>query len=721
MIEIFQTAIGHHQAGRLDPAERGYQEVLRSDPGQPDALHMLGVVLHQRGRHREALGYLDRAVRASPDAAPVHSNLGEVYRVLGEFDLAETHLRRAVGLNPTGHEAVYNLGLLARQRGQDDEAVSHFESAVGRNPYWPPAFLALGDLHRDAGRVPEALAAYREGVRLNPTAARLHNNLGALLIDDGQPGAALPHCREAVRLAPDHAEAAANLGRALTAEGRFDEARPVLERAVRQNPGLALGYAGMATLSAAEGQPGSGAEWARQAVGRDPANPAYHAQLAGLLYESDRAGEAVAEFREAVRLAPSDPVLRNGLGYILQDVGKAEAAAAEYREAIRLRSGYADAYVNLGILLIETGDRAEAEAAFRSALAVDPRHPEGLSGLALATGGRLDAGEEDAAEESLAAPEVPDRRKAVLGFGLAHAADRRGEYDSAASLAAAANRRMGELARRAGRSYSPDEHRQYVDAIIQVYSQAHFDRICGWGSKSDRPVFVLGLPRSGTSLVEQILASHPQVFGAGELNLMRDCYRAIPGLAGRTAPGIECISDLTPESAATLAARYLDGLDQLAPSFRFVIDKMPDNYLMVGLISTLFPKATVVHVRRDVRDVAVSCWMTHFKHIQWANSPDGITSRVREYGRLMDHWRAVLPGRLLEIDYESVVEDVEGQARRLLDRLGLDWHESCARFHETRRTVRTASMVQVREPVYSRSVQRWLQYKRNLLWLGSVQ
>jgi hypothetical protein len=289
--------------------------------------------------------------------------------------------------------------------------------------------------------------------------------------------------------------------------------------------------------------------------------------------------------------------------------------------------------------------------------------------------------------------------------------DARGNFARAADLAARANAALKEESRRLGQAFDPEEHRAYVEQIMRAYAPDHFERTRRWGLETDVPVFVLGLPRSGTSLVEQILASHPQVFGAGELSFMRDIYRSLPGLVGRKAPGIECVGGLTPEMVRTLASQYLDRVRMQAPFATRIVDKMPDNYLMLGLIVTLFPNARIIHTRRDVRDVGLSCWLTHFKNIRWACDLEHIGVRIREYLQLMDHWRRVLPGRMLEVDYEQLVADLEPAARKMIDWLGLPWEPSCLDFHRTKRVVRTASMAQVREPIYRRSVNRWRNYR----------
>jgi hypothetical protein len=319
-----------------------------------------------------------------------------------------------------------------------------------------------------------------------------------------------------------------------------------------------------------------------------------------------------------------------------------------------------------------------------------------------------------AAEWVLAHPRVPGQRRAVLQYGLAQVFDARGQYGRAAEYARQANEYHLEAACRRGSPYDPAEHRAYVGQLIATFSPAHFERVRGWGLETDVPVFVVGLPRSGTSLAEQILASHPRVHGAGELTDMRAAYRRIPSLVGRQAPGVECVDALNRDAVRSLATGYLDRVRRLAPAAERVVDKMPDNYLMLGLIATLFPRARVIHLRRDLHDVGLSCWLTHFKHIRWACDLEHIGTRAREYLRLMEHWRRALPLPMLEIDYEEIVADLEGSARKLVAWCGLEWDPACLAFHRTKRVVRTASMTQVREPLYARSVGRWKHYREVL-------
>jgi hypothetical protein len=222
----------------------------------------------------------------------------------------------------------------------------------------------------------------------------------------------------------------------------------------------------------------------------------------------------------------------------------------------------------------------------------------------------------------------------------------------------------------------------------------------------------LGLPRSGTTLVEQILASHSQVCGAGELQLARASYEHLPELLERSDDPADCVPLLDVASLQRLAHRHLEGLRAADPRDHLrIIDKMPENYLFLGLLAAMFPRATFIHCRRDLRDVAVSCWMTDFREIPWANSPEHIVHRFGHYLKLMEYWRAELPVAIHHVDYEEAVTNLEGVARRLVSACGLDWEPACLEFHGTQRPIRTASVSQVRQPVYRKSVGRWKNYE----------
>ena len=269
-----------------------------------------------------------------------------------------------------------------------------------------------------------------------------------------------------------------------------------------------------------------------------------------------------------------------------------------------------------------------------------------------------------------------------------------------------------------GHVFDAARHAGFLDARRRVFTKGFFAAREGFGVGSEKPVFIIGLPRSGTTLVEQILASHPEVHGAGELrDIPVTAIRRTPPLAGGEKPYPDCVSDLSAVQVEALATEQLGRLDARAgkPASR-VIDKMPFNFLHLGLIRLMFPNAQIIHCRRDLRDVGLSCFMTNFADAHaWTTDLSDIADYANAYASLMDHWRSVLPAdAMAEVDYEALVADQEGESRRLVEHLGLDWDPACLAFHETGRVVTTASRAQVRRPMYATSVGRWRNWQAEL-------
>jgi tetratricopeptide (TPR) repeat protein len=700
-----QTALAHHQAGRLDEAVRVYQALLARDPDHADALHLLGVAAHQQGDPARAAELIGRAVALRPDVAAFHCNLAEARRALGEPERAAACCRTALHLQPDYPEAANNLGLALHALGRAAEAVEQFRRALRLRPGFALAHNNLGNALRDQGDLSGAADHFRQALALDPALAEAHSNLGQTLLEGGRAEEAVSHCREAVRLRPRLAEAHNNLGNALRELGRLAEARLCYAEALRLDPGLAMVHNNMGQAVQEQGDPGGAIAWYQQALARDATAARFHANLAGALAEQERYDEAAAHCRTALTLDANHAEAHAGMAGLFREQGEHDQALAHYREAVRLKPDLAAAHSDLGSLYEELGRLDEARAAWREALRLRPAHAPALADLATHLRADLPDEEVHALRGLIARPEMAPARRAALHFALAHVLDARGEPREAGDHLRRANALRKDDAERRGLGYDPAAHERFVDGLIAAFTPDFFARVRGLGADSTRPVFVVGLPRSATTLTEQILASHPLVFGAGELRLARETFEALPAERLASADG---------NALRRLAGQYLDGVARREPSRPRVVDKMPDNYLYLGWAQALFPRAAFVHCRRDLRDVAVSCWMTNFRHIRWANDPGHIAHRFGQYARLIDHWRRVLPVPLLEIDYEETVADLEGVARRLVAWCGLDWDPACLRFHETSRPVRTASVTQVRRPISARSVGRWKNYEEDL-------
>ena len=482
-----------------------------------------------------------------------------------------------------------------------------------------------------------------------------------------------------MELDPRGATSCHNLGKLRQQQGWFEEAARWFERAHSIQFDPARYHANHGSLWAAREQYDESARCYRSALAHDPNLAEAHQGLGEALLELGLPGEAETCFREALRIAPALPYPWLGLASLFAERGDLELSCQAARAALARRSHLADAYVRLAYNLK----------------------------------GRLPVTDLETMEAMLQRKYLTDEGRSRLLFALAGVLDERGDHAGAALRLEPAN--VLQASARAGRGQveGPDVYSRFIDRITAAFTPELIARGRGWGEYDPRPVFVVGLPRSGTTLIEQILASHPKVHGAGELPDVRRVFESLPTLVGLPwANAFDALAGLDPISTRAAARGYLDRLEcRCAPTSVRIVDKMPDNVDLLGLIALLWPSARVIICQRNLRDVAVSCWQTGFASIRWANDPEHIARRFADYKRILDHWRRTKPLEWLEVSYEDVVRDGECQSRRLIDFLGLEWDPVCLRFHSTRRVVKSASQVQVREPIHTRSVGRWKNYE----------
>jgi tetratricopeptide (TPR) repeat protein len=723
MSDDLSLALEQHRRGFLDEAARLYGQVLAARPGHADALHLLGVVAYQRGEYARAAEWIAGAIARNPGAAAYHANLAEVYRSLGRLDQAAASGRAALRLQPDHAEAANNLGTVLLQQDQVEAAAEHFRSALRARPDFALVCNNLGNALRLLGDSNQALAYFRKAVDIDPNLAVARSNLGQMLLERRHLHESLEHCRAAVRLRPGFAEGHGNLGNVLRELGRLDQAKSCYEAALRINPELAMLHNNMGQALQEEGKLDDALAWYGRGLQRDPGLARLHCNLASLMEEREQYDEAAARYQVALRLDPNCAEAHNGLGWVLHEQGRYGEAQERYQTALRLKPELAVVHCNLGTVREELSDFEGAERSFREALRHDPRHAGAWAQLATMLRARLPQDDLAVLCRLLADPDLSDGKRAPLHFGLAEVLDARKEYGEAARHLHQANALALAEWRKRGQGYDPAAHTSFVDRLLASCTPTFFTRVRGFGLDSERPIFIVGLPRSGTTLTEQVLAGHSQVHGAGELQLGREDFQALATDCTPHRPleephaeraAYDNLARLDPATARRIARRHLEQLRALNEPAQRIVDKMPDNYLYLGLLAALFPKAKFIHCRRDLRDVAVSCWMTNFRSIRWANDQEHIAARFAAYRRLMDHWRRVLPVPVLEVDYEETVADLEGVARRLVGWCGLEWEPACLAFHQGKGPVRTASVAQVRQPIYTRSVARWRNYEASL-------
>ncbi len=707
------VALAYHQQGFLVEASGIYRTLIESDPTNADALHLLGAVAMQQGEPLQAIELMERAIELDPNVAAYHGNLAEAYRTLGQLERAVGCCQTALQLRPDFPQASNNLGLAFLALGRAQAAADQFREALRIQPSFALAENNLGNALRLQGNIAAALSHFRRAVQLDPQLPEVHSNLAQLLLEEYRRDEALIHAQEAVRLRPQFAEAQNNLGNILRELGSVCEAKICYAVALELNPNLAITHNNMGQLLQEEGLLEEAVAWYRAALLRDPNSAHILCNLASALEEQDQVPAAAIHYELALQSDATWAEAYCGLGGIYQERGQLTEAMTFYRRGLQIKPNLVSGHCCLSRLEEELNGVTAAEFPLREALRIDPGHPGAIAQLGNLLRGKLPDADLATLRE-LADRGLSESKRSALNFSLAVVLDARGEYDEAVARSKLANGMRSAEWQKRGKGYDPASHVRSVSDMISTCTFEFFERTRGFGIETERPVFIFGLPRSGTTLTEQILASHSQVCGAGELSLAFETFQSLPSLMNCSNSAELCLGQLDEEYARQLAQRHLEKLSARDEAAKRVIDKMPDNYLYLGMLAMLFPKARFIHCRRDPRDVAVSCWMTNFRHVRWSCDFDQIASRFFEYRRLMDHWQRVLPVRLLEIDYEETVHDLEGVARRLVDWCGLDWEPECQAFHRNSRPVRTASATQVRQPVYSHSVARWKNYQQQL-------
>jgi tetratricopeptide (TPR) repeat protein len=420
--------------------------------------------------------------------------------------------------------------------------------------------------------------------------------------------------------------------------------------------------------------------------------------------------EAVALLRQAAERAPDDFAALEPLARVLHRRFEGAELVGVCR---RILAKHPDRTDILGLLSngqIWLGQFDEVEKTRKAVLALQPDNRSFAQQVGGMIPGFIDQSDIRLCQAQLADPSLPSGDRINAGFALAKTLDREGDYDAAFEAYQATNGliRAGEIA--ANRGFRLQELRGHVANMQAQYTPALFTAFQPLGNPSELPVFIAGMPRSGTSLVEQIAASHPRVFGAGERKDMMEMVLRLNRDRGFVWPTQWDIEQFRLETSG-----HVDRLRDIGGGAERVIDKLPDNIQLLGQIRVMFPNARIIICRRDLRDVCVSCFTTRFgDSIAWSNDLRECAQRAVEIERLTDHWRSALPGPVLEVSYETLVGNLEAESRRLIDFLGLEWNAGCLEFHKTKRVVTTSSAWQVRQPLYDSSVGRWRRYRKHL-------
>lgn len=691
--------------GQLAQAEAAAQALLGTQPEAGRAWKVLSITQMRQGK--DATASLTRAAELLPQDAEAHANLGGWLRQRGEWQGALESLRRSLALEHRNPDVLSDAADVQRALGRPREAITLYQTALQLEPRRAAALNNVGNAFLDLEEPREAVRWYDRALTLLPNdpqiqcnlanALRLageparslnltrrlllqapqlamaHNNLGLLLMAQGEAAGAISSFREAVRLAPQHVPALLNLGGALKESGQLPEALALYSRALELDP--------------------------RRADAQE--------DLGYMLLESRRIAPAEAAFRRALALKADSARAHLGLATTLRVQRRAADAEASCERALGLQPKNPEALALLGELHADRGRFPEARAQFERAIAVQPDFAAGYASIANLQRMRIEDKSWLAGASALLSRPLPAAQQIQLHFALGKYFDDVARYDEAF----AHYRQANELTRSGSAGYDRARLEALIENVRRLCSVAlqRAPALAGVPSASAQPLIIIGMPRSGTSLAEQILASHPDVFGAGEV---RFWDRAFSVLEREAHAGADALAQALPRVAHDYSAELLEP----AGAALRVTDKMPANFLYAGVIHAALPQARFIHMQRHPLDTCLSIYFQHFFNVSpYASDLSGLAHYYTQYRRLMGYWRQVLPPEtLLEVPYEGLVADPELWTRRMLEFAGLPWDSRCLEFYQTERVVITASRWQVRQKLHQGSSGRWRNYEKHL-------
>ena len=640
--------------------------------------HIMSLV--QKGRLEEALSMVKKQARAEPHNSDLWLLQGSIYANLNDFKSVIYCCGKVLDLNPQHPAALYNMGVAYQMLGEPGQAECAYRGLLELYPENAPAHNNLASILREQGNLTEAARHGRKSLQIEPNNTAAYNNLGLTLEQSGELDSAIECFKKALELDPEMAAAYLNLGRVLFAMGDIRQSLVQFKKACQFSPDNADAYTEAAHAAEALSRFVEAEEYYGHALTINPEFLAARYRLGLMLSSLGRYKEARSEFDRILQVQPDDSETVAALALSYEHEGRHDKALALLEPVMNHVSVPEVAALTFALLAPRVG-----------------RIPEAIGYL-----------------QGVLTRSGADNDHASIHFALGKLYDKQKEYDLAFHHYSQANESVQ-------RACDMNKIKNDFDRLIMAFPVAEKRRHARSTNMSSKPVFVVGMPRSGTSLVEQILDSHPAVFGAGELDDIAILVSSIRESQAGLEAYPECMADLSVEILDEYAGRYLAQLERISRGAKRVIDKMPHNFLALGLIDMLFPGAHVIHCVRDPRDTCLSI----FFQSMTANHPytsnlNALADYYREYQRLMAHWKNVVSVPIMDVRYEDLVTNTEVLSKRLVEFCGLEWDARCLEFYTNERVVSTPTYSDVRTPVYTAAVGRWKHYEEHLGPLRSL-
>ena len=660
-----QALITMYGEGRLDQVFEETQKLTKQYPKDLTLWKLMGASAAQTERLDQAVIAFREAIKIKPDYAEAYNNLGNALQYKGDLKEAVEAYNTALSIEPNYAEAHYNLGVTQQEKGKLNVAIKAFHKALSIKPDYAEAYYNIGNAHKELDKPKKAVEAYNKALSIKPDYAAAYNNLGNALQYQGDLTAAVEAYNKALLIKPNYANTYNNLGNAQKEQGNLQEALEAYKRAISINPNHAETYINLGIT----------------------------------LKDQGKLDEAIKAFHKALSIKPDNVKAFNNLGSTLQKQGKLREAVKAYKKALSIKPDYAKAYNNLGITFQEQNKMQQAVEAYNKALSINPDYAEAHRNLSTIRTYTNRDPQLKLANVLYQSKKLSDQARCNLSFALGKMYEDIGKFDEAFKYLSEGNALRKKLL-----NYSIDQDKNLFQKLKDV--QPYFlENSLDLKNVSQEliPIFILGMPRSGTTLVEQIVSSHSEVIGAEELD-----YIKLFGFKLATEP-----ANITTAAVSELRERYLLKLTKLSKGKQFVTDKMPHNFRFIPLICAAFPEAKIIHVERNA---IATCWSNYKQYfisngLGYCYDLKDVVEYYDLYKDLMKFWQSEYSARIYNLNYENLVNAQENQTRKLINHLGLNWQNACISPHKNKRSVRTASQQQVQKKVYKGSSNAWLKYE----------
>ena len=730
------------ELGRNDDALAALTKALELNLTDTNTLILLGKLYLSKADHTGAAEVFNRAFKSAPENPEAASYLARLLLDSGKVDKSVSVCEQALSCNPGHNHLLLTLiecrmlsGETIKNRTTIATTITHIDNLSGY------LYAIICKMHAD-NKYTLVIPVIQMLTGIFPEEQRFCLILADCQIKTGNNAAAIATIKNCQNVNSTY-ESLMLLAEAYKNNNDSDSAQACLLDASRKYPDEAAPAVLLSRIYQEKGEPVKALQQLESFLEKHPDAHQGLVEIGNVHYRAGHSDQAEQYYRQAISTLPDYAIAHNCLGLVYLSKRMDEKAHHCFEAAVRHDPKLLSAHCNLGLLHRTRGNYEQAESCYNRVLALDPEFEIAIAGKAAIYERQGDAattlellepliqsqtsdthtlltfssichkaGREREAvellEHALNNPLTTESERMQIYFSIGKLLDRLKDYDKAFL-----NYELGNKLNRL--AFDRSAQLRFTEATISSFSARNMKKIRRSATRDHRLVFIVGMPRSGTTLTEQILSSHPDVYGAGELSYIRDIAAGIREAIGSSQSFPLNIADITQEILDRYSSSHLQAVQSLAHGEKVIIDKMPSNFVFLGLIELLFPDAHVLHCVRDPMDTCLSCYFQQFSHGQlFSYDQSDLALYYQQYRRMMKHWKSTLSIPVMDIQYESLVQETEGVSRKMLNFIGLDWHPACAEFHRSKRIVLTASYDQVRNPVYSSSIGRWKNYQKHL-------